>query len=203
MNQMINSISLTGNWELDIQHMLEQYNKPHTYEHSVRVANEAKRINKRFGLDEEEAVIAGYLHDISAIIPNDERIEVAEKMQIEVLQEERIFPMIIHQKLSKRIAQDFFEVENETILDAISCHTTLRKNATPLDMVLFVADKIEWDQSGTPPYITEIKEALELSLEHACFAYISYLWERKQNLKVVHPWLQDSYFDLKEKLGVE
>ncbi|MFD3449029.1 bis(5'-nucleosyl)-tetraphosphatase (symmetrical) YqeK [Microbacteriaceae bacterium 4G12] len=203
MNQIINSISLTGNWELDIQHMLEQYNKLHTYEHSVRVANEAKRIAKRFGLDEESAAIAGYLHDISAIIPNDKRIQAAEKMQIDVLQEERIFPMIIHQKLSKRIAHDIFKVENEMILDAISCHTTLRKNATSLDMVLFVADKIEWDQSGTPPYITEIKEALDQSLEHACFAYISYLWERKENLKVIHPWLQDAYFDLKENLGVE
>lgn len=203
MNQKINSISLTGDWELDIQQLLEQYNKPHTYEHSVRVANKAKRIAQRFGLDEEAAAIAGYLHDISAIIPNDQRIQEAEKMKIEVLQEERIFPMIIHQKLSKRIASDIFKVENEMILDAISCHTTLRKNATPLDMVLFVADKIEWDQSGTPPYITEIKEALELSLEHACFAYISYLWEQRQNLKVVHPWLQDAYFDLKEKLGVE
>ncbi|MGG2015236.1 bis(5'-nucleosyl)-tetraphosphatase (symmetrical) YqeK [Bacillus sp. S10(2024)] len=203
MNQMINSISLTGDWELDIKQMLEQYNKLHTYEHSVRVANEAKRIAKRFELDEEAAAIAGYLHDISAIIPNDQRIQVAETMQIEVLQEERIFPMIIHQKLSKRIAHDIFKVENETILNAISCHTTLRKNATPLDMVLFVADKIKWDQSGTPPYITEIQEALEQSLEHACFAYISYLWERKQNLKVVHLWLQDAYFDLKEKLGVE
>ncbi|HDX9579613.1 TPA: HD domain-containing protein [Bacillus pseudomycoides] len=193
MNQMINSTAVTGDWELDIQQMLGQYNKLHRYEHSVKVANEAKRIAKRFGLDEEEVAIAGYLHDISAIIPNDERIQFAEKMQIEVLQEERIFPMIIHQKLSKR----------ETILDAISCHTTLRKNATPIDMVLFVADKIEWDQNGTPPYIKEIKEALEQSLEHACFAYISYLWERRQDLKVVHPWLQDAYFDLKEKLGVE
>ncbi|MFI8709290.1 bis(5'-nucleosyl)-tetraphosphatase (symmetrical) YqeK [Bacillus sp. NPDC077411] len=203
MNQMIHSISLTGDWELDIQHILEQYNKPHTYEHSVRVANEAKRIAKRFGLDEEEAAIAGYLHDISAIIPNDERIQVAEKMQIEVLQEERILPMIIHQKISRRIAEDIFKVNNEGILDAISCHTTLRKNATPIDMVLFVADKIEWDQNGTPPYIVEIKEALEQSLEHACFAYISYLWERRENLKVIHPWLEDAYFDLKVKLEVE
>ncbi|ENQ3105388.1 bis(5'-nucleosyl)-tetraphosphatase (symmetrical) YqeK [Bacillus cereus] len=203
MNQMINTISLTGDWELDIQRLLEQYNKPHTYEHSVRVANEAKRIAKRFELDEAAAAIAGYLHDISAIIPNDQRIQVAEQMQIEVLQEERIFPMIIHQKLSKRIANDIFKVENETILDAIGCHTTLRKNATPLDMVLFVADKIEWDQSGTPSYITEIKEALELSLEHASFAYISFLWEQKESLKVIHPWLRDAYFDLKENLGVE
>ncbi|SFC41596.1 putative HD superfamily hydrolase of NAD metabolism [Bacillus sp. 491mf] len=203
MNQMINTISLTGDWELDIQRLLEQYNKPHTYEHSVRVANEAKRIAKRFELDEAAAAIAGYLHDISAIIPNDQRIQVAEQMQIEVLQEERIFPMIIHQKLSKRIANDIFKVENETILDAIGFHTTLRKNATPLDMVLFVADKIEWDQSGTPSYITEIKEALELSLEHASFAYISFLWEQKESLKVIHPWLRDAYFDLKENLGVE
>lgn len=108
--------------------------------------------------------------------------------------------MIIHQKISKVIAREIFEVKDETILNAIGCHTTLHKDATRIDLVLFVADKIEWDQKGIPPYIVEVQEALEKSIEHAAFAYISYLWERRETLKVLHPWLGEAYWDLKAKL---
>lgn len=51
---------------------LLEYNHLFTYEHSVRVANEARKIAKRFQLNEEQAAIAGYLHDISAIYPNND-----------------------------------------------------------------------------------------------------------------------------------
>lgn len=180
---------------------LLEYNHLFIYEHSVRVANEARKIAKRFQLNEEQAAIAGYLHDISAIYPNNERIKVAEELGIEILQEEREFPMIIHQKISKVIAAEIFKVKNETILKAIGCHTTLQKDASQIDLVLFVADKIEWDQKGTPPYILELQSALEKSLEHAAFVYISYLWERRETLKVLHPWLEEAYWDLKYKIN--
>ena len=65
------------------------------------------------------------------------------------MEAERKFPMIIHQKLSRVIAKEIFKVEDEEILNAICCHTTLRKHATKMDLVLFVADKIEWDQKDT------------------------------------------------------
>ena len=42
------------------------------------------------------------------------------------------------------------------------------------------------------------KKGLEKSLEHAAFAYISYLWDRKDKLKVLHPWLEESYWQLKK-----
>ncbi|MDF9581777.1 bis(5'-nucleosyl)-tetraphosphatase (symmetrical) YqeK, partial [Bacillus paranthracis] len=174
------------------------YNQKPTYKHSIRVANEARKIAKMFYEDEEKAAIAGYLHDISAIFPNEVRIVVAEEFGIEILEEERKFPMIIHQKLSRVIAKEIFKVHDEETLDAICCHTTLRKHATKMDLVLFVADKIEWDQNGTPPYLVEVKKGLEKSLEHAAFAYISYLWDRKDTLKVLHPWLEDAYWQLKE-----
>lgn len=77
------------------------------------------------------------------------------------MEAERKFPMIIHQKLSRVIAKEIFKVEDEEILNAICCHTTLRKHATKMDLVLFVADKIEWDQKGTPPYLIEIKKNWE------------------------------------------
>jgi HD superfamily phosphohydrolase YqeK len=116
--------------------------------------------------------------------------------RIEVLPEEEAFPMIIHQKLSKVMARDLFKISNPEILDAVGCHTTLRKQSTLLDKVLFVADKMEWDQSGSPPYIQEILQELEKSIVHAAYAYINYLWGQRDQLRVVHPWLKDAFYDL-------
>lgn len=191
----IYSFTPTGKIDNDIKAFLLKYNKEFTYKHSIRVANEAKKIAEKFHVDKEKAAIAGYLHDISGIFPNEERIAVAEEFGVAIVEAERKFPMIIHQKLSRVIAKEIFKIEDEEILNAICCHTTLRKHATKMDLVLFVADKIEWDQ-GTPPYLIEIKK-LGKSLEKAAFVYISYLWERKDTLKVIHPWLEEAYWDLK------
>ena len=76
--------------------------------------------------------------------------------------------MIIHQKLSKVIAKEIFKVDDEEILNAICCHTTLRKHATKMDLVLFVADKIEWDQNGAPPYLAEVKRIRKI-FRTCCF----------------------------------
>ncbi len=194
----IYSFTPTGKIENDIKSFLLKYNKELTYKHSIRVAKEVRKIASMYHVNEEKVAIAAYLHDISAIFPNEDRVAVAEQFGIEILQEEREFPMIIHQKLSRVIAKEIFKVKNEEILNAICCHTTLRKHATKMDLVLFVADKIEWDQKGTPPYLVEVKKGIEKSLEHAAFAYISFLWERKETLKVIHPWLKDAYWQLKE-----
>ncbi|MCW1239309.1 bis(5'-nucleosyl)-tetraphosphatase (symmetrical) YqeK [Bacillus pretiosus] len=194
----IYSFTPTGKIENDIKSFLLKYNKELTYKHSIRVAKEGRKIASTYHVNEEKVAIAAYLHDISAIFPNEDRVAVAEQFGIEILQEEREFPMIIHQKLSRVIAKEIFKVKNEEILNAICCHTTLRKHATKMDLVLFVADKIEWDQKGTPPYLVEVKKGIEKSLEHAAFAYISFLWERKETLKVIHPWLKDAYWQLKE-----
>lgn len=70
----------------------------------------------------KNARIAGVLHDISAVIPNDKKIEVAESLHINILPEEREFPLIIHQKISREIANILFGITNEEILSAICCH---------------------------------------------------------------------------------
>ncbi|BFH17619.1 hypothetical protein J6TS7_18110 [Paenibacillus dendritiformis] len=64
--------------------------------------------------------------------------------------------MIVHQKLSRQMTRDRFHVTEQDILDAVDCHTTLRKQATMIDKV----------------------------------------WERRDTLKVLHPWLRDAYYEL-------
>ncbi|RXZ78862.1 HD domain-containing protein [Paenibacillaceae bacterium] len=191
----------TGDLRHDIKQFLIQNGHEETAEHCIKVGEEAERIAKRFGEEQEAALYAGYLHDISTVYPNGIRIQVARSLGIDVLPEEELFPMIMHQKISRQMAKDLFYVEDVQILDAVGCHTTLRKNATRLDNVLFVADKIAWDQQGTPPYIEDIVPALDKSLEHGSFAYINYLWIQKEKLKVVHPWLADAYNELKPLVG--
>ena len=108
--------------------------------------------------------------------------------------------MIIHQKLSVVLAHDIFGVTAPDTLSAIGCHTTLKANASLLDKVVFIADKIAWDQSGEPPYWVELQLALDHSLNHAAFCYLDYLWQRRVTLRVVHPWLVAAHQELQALL---
>lgn len=164
------------------------------------MAIEAANLAKKFNADCQKAETAGWLHDISAIIPNEHRIDVAREMSIEVLDEEEFFPLIIHQKLSAEIASCVFKIKDDEIISAIGCHTTLKKDATDIDKIVFIADKIQWDQSGKPPYLDGLLKQLNISLDHGVFHFLDYLWQQRDSLKVVHPWLKDAHAYLCEQL---
>lgn len=198
----IGDYELTGSIELDTYNILMRNNRQIIAEHSIRVAEKACNIAKKFGVDETSAKVVGFLHDISGVIPNEGRLEVARLLNVDILPEEERFPLILHQKLSRIMAQEIFGVDNINVLSAIECHTTLKANASMLDIVLFVADKIEWDQKGTPPYIKEVEEGLNISLEQASFNYLKYQWDNREKLKVIHPWLEEAYKDLYSKTYV-
>lgn len=201
LKDLIQHVAFTGDLKQDVQLFLTANQCPEAAEHCMEVGRQSKIVAEQFGANAEAAEISGWLHDISAVIPNHERIHAARELQIDILPEEEVFPMIIHQKLSKVMAAEIFNITDQEILDAVGCHTTLRSRATLLDQVLFVADKIAWDQTGDPPYIQELLANLQLSLRHGAFSYINYLWQRRENLKVVHPWLREAYEELKDTLG--
>lgn len=190
--------TMTGNLRDDIYNFLVNNSCLKTAEHCIRVGKKARKIAESYNANKDSAEIAGYLHDISAVYSNDARIQVSHVLGIEVLPEEETFPMIIHQKISKEMARDIFNIKDQEILDAVGCHTTLKKNSTVLDKILFVADKIEWDQTGKPPYLNQITQQLDHSLNHAAFEYINFLWMQRDNLRVIHPWLRDAYYELKD-----
>jgi HD superfamily phosphohydrolase YqeK len=109
------------------------------------------------------------------------------------LPEELKAPMILHQKISVVICQEIFGIEDQDILSAVGCHTTLKKEASLLDKVVFLADKIAWDQTGQPPYQQQLLTALDFSLDAAIWVYLEYLWSQRENLVVIHPWFVDAY----------
>lgn len=169
-----------------------------TYLHCVAVGECAYELGQKYLKNPEQALIAGYLHDVSGIYPNGERVAVAEHFGIELNEAERSFPMIIHRKLSKELARREFGVTDSEVLSAIECHTTLKRNYSTLDLVVFVADKIKCDYSDEPPYLERVMTALDDSLERAAYVYIDDLLLR--GIRVRHPWLIEAYEELGEKI---
>jgi len=195
---------LTGDLPVDVTRFLTDRGCLATVEHSRDVAGTAGRLALRFGAGKDGAAwllaaeTAGWLHDISAVIPTAERVGAAYRWGVERLPEEASVPMIVHQKLSAWIAEHSFGVTDAQVLSAIRCHTTLRRDAGVLDKIVFVADKIAWDQPGTPPYLAALEKALAASLDAGVCIYLDYLWQQRESLAVVHPWFEAAYHQLCE-----
>lgn len=196
MRRFFTDNNLTGDFRKDIPAFLHRYDYQKTVLHCAEVAKEAARLAQRFAVDAESAEKAGWLHDVSAVIPTPERVAFAHAFNIEVLPGEVALPMILHQKLSAVLAREVFGVLDNAVLSAIECHTTLKEDASRLDKVVFLADKIAWDQPGEPPYLDKLLAALEDSLDVGTCVYLSYLWERRHTLAVIHPWLIQAYAQL-------
>lgn len=198
---------LTANFEFtetiaqDVPRFLAHHGYPKTAAHSKAVASKACEIAIHYDANSDHAQIAGWLHDVSAVFPAAERVDVANKLGVPVLPEEKRLPMIVHQKLSVVLAESVFGVTDSAILSAIGCHTTLKTDACLLDKVVFVADKIAWDQAGDPPYLEAIIKALDKSIDHAAFVYLDYLYQMRDKLVVWHPWTAAAHSQLKTQLG--
>jgi predicted HD superfamily hydrolase involved in NAD metabolism len=188
----------TGEINIDAPNYLVQLGYEATAKHCTAVAAEAKSLATRFGEDLRKAKQAGYLHDISAVIPNDKKIPFAINQKVDILAEEMQFPMIIHQKLSVILAKKVFQISDQEILSAVGCHTTLKAKASRLDKVVFLADKVAWDQAGKPPYLDNVISAMDISLDSAVLEYLNFLWERRERLRVLHPWLIEARKELRQ-----
>ncbi len=195
-------LTLTGDIAADAMAFLTWHGFPRIIQHSQSVAEEACRLARRFHLDENEAIQAAWLHDISAVFPNASRLEAARRLGLDILPEEAQFPLLLHQKLSAVMAQQIFQVTSPAVLSAAGCHTTLKANASPLDKLIFVADKLQWDQDGTPPYLDAMRAEAQGSLEQAALAYIEYLVAHRSGLKgPLHPWLLAARQQLLEEIS--
>jgi HD superfamily phosphohydrolase YqeK len=66
----------------------------------------------------------------------------------------------------------------------------LKKDVTPLDLVLFVADKIVWDQPGEAPWAHAMKAALcQDDLQKAARIYLDFLRQNQAQMPgPLHPW---------------
>jgi len=164
--------AFAGCLECDIELFLKANGRPKTLAHVQEVATVCEQIARQYGLDERKCRAAALLHDISAVIKPADMLRYVTSQSLPVCEAEERYNFLLHQRMSRFVAEAHFSMTDEGILDAIECHTTLRAHATPYDMALFIADKLAWDQPGAPPYDKIVRRSLKDSLKAACLAYM-------------------------------
>ena len=187
----VNITEITGDIMVDVNNFLLENNKEKTLKHVMDVANTNSKIAEKYGLDKNICITSGYLHDISVVIQPNDMLTYMVENNLFVDESETKYPFILHQRISMLLAKTLFNINEETILSAIGCHTTLKSNPSQYDMALFIADKLSWDQKGNPPFHDILIKSLSISLEKACLTYINYIIE---NGMILHPhsWLIES-----------
>mgnify|MGYP000189040757 FL=1 len=139
-----------------IKNLYLKYHKEKTWNHVESVAKEAKKFAIQYHLDIEKCMIAALLHDISAILSPDDMYKYAKELGYQIDPSEEKYHFLLHQRISKEIAYDYFHIKDEDILSAIEC-TTLKKEMNDYDKIIFLTDKLAWDQGGIPPYYQQLK----------------------------------------------
>lgn len=188
----VNTIEFTDNITKDVCNLLEINNMNHTKQHVLKVAGTSINLAHRFNADVVKCYRSALLHDISAIINHKDMTLIANKNYMWLDESEEKHPFLLHQRISRLIAEEYFKIADKDILSPIECHTTLKGNPTKYEMILFLADKISWDQEGEPPYFDIINNSLNISLEKACENYINYLYDNNK-LLCPHKWMNEAH----------
>ena len=149
-------------------------NQQKRYEHICSVVKRIDTIAMQYGLDREKCCISALLHDISTLIKWEDMLPYATDNEWTLCDAEISHPFLLHQRISEVVAREDFGITDSEVLEAIAFHTSLCENASQYQMALFIADKLDWSAGGHPPYYEQMMEALNISLEAACFEYIKY-----------------------------
>lgn len=103
---------------------------------------EAVRLARRWGADENLARRAGILHDCTKYLAGEEHIAICEKYGVPLDDLERTAPKLLHSKTGACMARYLFG-EPDEVYEAIFWHTTAKADMTTLEKILYVADYME------------------------------------------------------------
>lgn len=91
----------------------------------------------------QQAFIAGILHDCAKYVKDDEFVPLCEENGIEITEDERKVPELLHAKLGSLYARTVYGIEDPMILSAIAKHCTGEVDMNPVETAVYTADFCE------------------------------------------------------------
>ncbi|WP_106497084.1 bis(5'-nucleosyl)-tetraphosphatase (symmetrical) YqeK [Lentibacillus sp. Marseille-P4043] len=177
--------------------------KPHLtekrFDHTLRVAQTAVELAKRFNVSESKAELAGILHDYAKFRSLDEmrRIILSSSLPNDLLQYHH---ELWHAPVGAILVNQEHGINDQEVLGAIHNHTTGKAHMNRLEMVVLLADYIEPGRSF--PGLDEVREMAERDLTHACWLTlkntIAFLMQKQSR---IYPDTFHAYNDLTKQLN--
>ena len=155
--------------------------------HTLCVAYAARHLAALHGEDMEKAAAAGLLHDCAKGMDQTAMQEYVRKHGLNVERAILASGALLHAMVGAHMARYTYGVEDEQVLSAIACHTLGKVPMSRLDMIVYLADKIE---PGREEYsgLYELRRLAESDLAAAVLLSLqqtaSYVKDRG---KTLHP----------------
>ena len=166
--------------------------------HSLAVAYTAQRLAKLHGLDVPACELAALLHDCAKCMGLKTMQTIALNENLSLLEAEFHSPGLLHGPVGAALAKTRYGVQRQDVLTAISAHTTGYVGMTAMDMVIFLADKIEPYRDDMPE-LAQIRALADQNLAQATYRMLlcskAYVAQTKRPL---HPATEDVLRWLKE-----
>jgi predicted HD superfamily hydrolase involved in NAD metabolism len=140
--------------------------------HIEAVAAEARRLARQHGVDEERAALAAWTHDIVRATDPGELLQLARELGLNPNEVEEAAPILLHGPAAARLLASRYGVEDEELLAVARWHSTGRAGMSPLEKVLFLADKVEPGKAAGRPELEEVRRLAETDLDGALLRYL-------------------------------
>ena len=159
----------------------------HRFMHSLAVAHTARQLAIAHHLDPVKAEAAGLLHDCAKCLPLSAMQQLCRDHQLTVDPDILQSGALLHSVAGACQAQDVYGITDPELLSAITNHTSGRPGMSKLDMVIWLADKIEPTRASYP-LLDKVRMLAGFSLEKALLTSLegsaNYL---RSSGKTVHP----------------
>lgn len=155
--------------------------------HSERTAATAIELAQRYGIDVDEAGLAGLLHDWDRELSDEELVERAHQLGIPVTRVDLAVPYLLHGPVAAaELATEMPGLESR-VLDAIREHTYGSADMADLSKLVYVADVIE--PGRTHPGVEELRARVSSASLQELFtsAYAASLRNLIERRKRIHP----------------
>lgn len=197
MTDWFDSLSLTPPPIPGIRRFLLNAGRADTVRHVSRVAVAGRKLARRFGLSIAQSDLACVAHDLAAVVPQCEIVHCAEQLGVSLTEADRAIPQVVHGPVAAAVLRQRLQIEEEAVLNAVRYHTTLRAGASPLEQLVFIADKIEHDPTahyvGFHPRLISAVRA-KAALPDLCLIYLDWAVREGPGLGWrLHPHLLEAY----------
>lgn len=134
---------MIDNIKVIIREKLDDYR----YNHSLCVADEAKRLAVVYGADQHKAYIAGLLHDITKNFSLEEHLKLIDDFGIILSDIEVKSPKLWHSMTGAVYVDQVLKISDVDIVSSIRYHTTAKADMTLFEKIIYLADFTSADRS--------------------------------------------------------
>ena len=147
-----------------IIHDIKEKLSPYRYDHSLRVADEAKKLAIHYHIDDNKAYIAGLLHDIAKELTEEESNKWIDNYNLPQELKKKENKNIKHADIGAIIAKEQYHLDDD-ICHAIEYHTIGNKNMNLLAKIIYIADKI--GRKDIPDNLMSVKKLAYQNIDDA------------------------------------